>query len=166
LAHLIWWRAWGGVGGLAVNTNYNKIAREIVQKNPNQFRTEHSIAGLNRIIQNTHKPNSHKMRSLAILNKLRPWLEGLDPNLIARKRQTNVTKGNRVTNLRRRINNFKNNLKRRPGETPTRHQERVYSIRIPFNRGTNVYAEAWNAKKQATRAARLPWTNNKGVLYI
>lgn len=175
LAHLIWWRAWGGVGGLAVNTNYNKIARELVRNHYEMFHSPHSIARINGIIRETHKPNSHKMRSLAILNKLRPWLENLDFNLIARK-QANAraprpppqlrARQQAITNTRRRLNAFKANLKMRPGETPTRQYKRINSMKFPFNRGANGYWEAWNAKKQALATARQPWRNNKGVTHI
>lgn len=101
LAHLIWWRSWGGTFGLAVNRNYNKIARELRYRFPRQIeQTPHSLKFVRQIIMNTHRPYNHRNRSLAILNRLTPYIINANkPRANNRRSQNNTRRNQNLANL-------------------------------------------------------------------
>lgn len=64
-------RAWGGFFGLAVNSNFKKIAKEIYNKYPNAARTFNYNKTSSRINSNNRLNNATRMRAKQILMHLK-----------------------------------------------------------------------------------------------
>ena len=74
LANQVWNRAWGGYGGVAVNTNYDKIANQIKKQ-----------IYYNKLIQDVTKNNlNNEINKIA---KRQPWYTGRGASNVYRSKQ-------------------------------------------------------------------------------
>jgi hypothetical protein len=149
-------RAWGGFFGLAVNRNYNKIARELTVPMWRPFNPRNVKSNLRRIIQNA----SELDRAFKIINSI----EKLRPNLII-KSQNLPPMGQKpptpvmYTPVKPRANipvpraNIENLLKRR-NEAQKKYRNSFQYMHSPrnrykFNRAERNYHTAANELKKA-----------------